>query len=68
VELAGLACSLRDLSSGDTGFFTPPTAGMGTSADGESIVLPGLGAIEDIKAAPGEDRLGDHAAARSLGN
>jgi hypothetical protein len=45
VELAGLACSLRDLSSGDTGFFTPPTAGMGTSADGESIVLPGLGAI-----------------------
>jgi hypothetical protein len=49
VELAGLAFSLRDRSSGDTGFFTPPTAGMGTSADGE-------------------DRLGDNAAARSLGN
>jgi hypothetical protein len=44
------------------------TAGMGTSADGESIVLPGLGAIEDIKAALGEDRLGDYAAARSLGS
>jgi hypothetical protein len=41
---------------------------MGTSADGESIVLPGPGAIEDIKAALGEDRLGDYAAARSLGN
>jgi hypothetical protein len=68
VELAGLAFSLRDLSSGDTGFFMPPTARMGTSADGESVVLPGPGAIEDIKAALGADRLGDYAAARSLGN
>jgi hypothetical protein len=48
--------------------FALPTAGMGTSADGESIVLPGPGAIEDIKAALGADRLGDYAAARSLGN
>jgi LCP family protein required for cell wall assembly len=68
VELAGLAFSLRDLNSGDTGLFTLPTAGMGTSADGQSIVLPDPGAIEDIKAALSADRLGDYAAARSLGN
>jgi hypothetical protein len=67
-QLAILAFNLRDPSSGDTGFFTTPAAGMGTCVDGESIVPPGLGTIADITATLGEDRLGDYAAARSLGN
>lgn len=35
---AGLALQLRDLKSTDVTFFTFPTAGTGTSADGQSIV------------------------------
>ncbi|MCU1532975.1 MAG: LytR family transcriptional regulator [Arthrobacter sp.] len=68
VEIARLAFSLRGLSSRDTAFFTLPTAGIGTSADGQSIVLPDLGAIEEVKAALSEDRLGAYAAAQSPGN
>lgn len=36
--LAGLAIDLRSLRSGDITYFTAPTAGTGTSADGQSIV------------------------------
>ncbi len=36
--LAGLAIDLRSLRSGDISYFTAPTAGTGTSADGQSIV------------------------------
>jgi len=36
--LASLGLSLRDLDQADVNFFTIPTAGTGTSADGQSIV------------------------------
>ncbi|MEO8284562.1 MAG: LCP family protein [Pseudarthrobacter sp.] len=68
VEAGRLAFSLRDVQSQDSVAFTLPTAGIGTSADGQSIVLPDWGAIEEIKAALSGDRLGDYAAAKSLGN
>jgi polyisoprenyl-teichoic acid--peptidoglycan teichoic acid transferase len=68
VEAGRLALSLRDVQSQDTVAFTLPAAGTGTSADGQSIVLPDPAAIEEIKAALSEDRLGDYAAAKSLGN
>lgn len=68
VEAGRLAFSLRDIQSEDTVTFTLPTAGIGTSADGQSVVLPDLAAIEEVKAALSEDRLGDYAAAKSLGN
>ncbi|MEC5179305.1 LCP family protein [Arthrobacter sp. CG_A4] len=67
IEVGRLAFSLRDLRSRDTIFFTLPTAGVGRSADGQSIVLPDVGAIEEIKAALTEDRLGGYVAARKLG-
>jgi LCP family protein required for cell wall assembly len=68
VEAGRLAFSLRDVQSQNTVAFTLPTAGIGTSADGQSIVLPDWGAIEEIKAALSGDTLGDYAAAKSLGN
>jgi hypothetical protein len=68
VEAGRLAFSLRDVQSQNTVAFTLPTAGIGTSADGQSVVLPDWGAIEEIKAALSGDTLGDYAAAKSLGN
>lgn len=66
VELGSLAFSLRDIRSRDTVFFTLPTAGVGTSKDGQSIVLPDTGAIGELKAALSADKLGDFVAARNL--
>ncbi|WP_158253824.1 LCP family protein [Cryobacterium sp. N22] len=37
-DLVSLGVELRDVREGDVGFFTIPTAGTGTSADGQSIV------------------------------
>ena len=68
VEVGRLAFSLRNLHSEDAVFFTLPTAGVGTSADGQSIVLPDQRAIEEIRTALTEDKLGDYAAAKNLGN
>jgi LCP family protein required for cell wall assembly len=56
--LGGLGFSLRDVRQGNAVFFTVPTAGLGTSADGQSIVRPNTKAITDIGAALGEDKLG----------
>lgn len=68
VEVARLAFSLRNVRGEDALFFTLPTAGVGTSADGQSIVLPDVGAIEEIKAALTADKLGEYAAAKNFGN
>ncbi|WP_234031269.1 LCP family protein [Mycetocola zhujimingii] len=38
IYVAGLGLELRDLRSADLTFFTAPTAGTGTSSDGQSIV------------------------------
>ncbi|MET3922023.1 LCP family protein [Arthrobacter sp. UYEF20] len=67
-SLENLAYSLRSTVPGRGVFFTLPTAGIGTSRDGQSIVLQDPAAVEEIKAALSEDRLGDYAAAKSLGN
>ena len=47
-------------------FFTLPTAGTGTSADGQSIVLTDGAAITEIRAALAEDALGDYVSANNL--
>nr|WP_201762453.1 hypothetical protein [Pseudarthrobacter psychrotolerans] len=46
--------------------FTLPTSGIGTSADGQSIVLTDPGAIGAISAAMAADTLGGYAAADGL--
>ena len=42
---------LRGVRSGDIAFFTSPTLGTGTSADGQSIVLPDWAEIENVREA-----------------
>lgn len=51
VTVGKLAFSLRGLGSDDVEMFTLPTAGIGTSADGQSIVLKDPGAIKNISEA-----------------
>ena len=48
---AGLGLQLKDLRTSDVELFTLPTAGIGTSADGQSIVLRDEAAIAQIGAA-----------------
>ena len=47
-------------------FFTLPTAGTGTSPDGQSIVLPDHAAIASIAAALAGGTLADYVAANGL--
>ena len=60
--LASLAYSLRNVRVQDAVSFTLPTAGFGTSTDGQSIILPDYGAVAQVGAALGKDRLGQYAA------
>jgi polyisoprenyl-teichoic acid--peptidoglycan teichoic acid transferase len=60
VTLAGLALQLKDVRAKNTVMFTLPTAGTGTSADGQSIVLPLPIAIEHISDALASDTLGNY--------
>ena len=55
--LARMALELRDVRSGDMVMFTLPTLGTGTSADGQSIVLPDHNAIAGISQALAGDSL-----------
>jgi anionic cell wall polymer biosynthesis LytR-Cps2A-Psr (LCP) family protein len=64
--LAGLAFSLRELRKDDVVLFTLPTAGVGTSADGQSIVLPEWQAIRSLGSALGRNTLAEYVAARRL--
>ncbi|MET3810108.1 LCP family protein [Arthrobacter sp. UYEF3] len=59
-SLAGLALELRDVRAPNTVMFTLPTAGTGTSADGQSIVLPLPAAITHISDALAADSLGTY--------
>ncbi|MCQ1995139.1 LCP family protein [Arthrobacter sp. zg-Y1171] len=52
-----LAVSLRNVRSGDVHMFTLPNAGVGTSSDGQSIVVPDEAAIAEIGAALDADDL-----------
>ena len=64
--LAGLAVELRNVRSGDMQMFTLPTLGTGTSADGQSIVLPNYAAIKDIGQALAGDSLDTYVASKGL--
>ena len=66
VTLGQLALSLRDVRRDGMMFFTLPTAGTGTSADGQSIVLTDGAAIAEIRAALAEDAFGDYVSANNL--
>ena len=64
--LARLALELKDVRTNDMVMFTLPTGGIGTSADGQSIVLTDPGAIGGISAALAEDTLGDYTVVNGL--
>lgn len=64
--LAGLAVELRNVRAGDMEMFTLPTLGVGTSADGQSIVLPNYAAIRDISQALAGDSLDTYVASEGL--
>lgn len=59
--LAGLALQLPSLRSGDLRFFSVPTSGTGTSADGQSIVLVDWAKLETLRGAFAADNLGTYA-------
>jgi hypothetical protein len=48
--------------------FTLPTGGIGTSTDGQSIVLADPDAIQKISAAMASDTLGEYVAANKFEN
>lgn len=66
VTVGALAMNLRHLGAEDRIFFTLPTAGTGTSADGQSIVLVDPDALAEFRAALGADTLGSYVAATGL--
>lgn len=57
---AGLAYSLRNIRLQDGVFFALPTAGVGTSDDGRSIVLQDPATITKIRAALAGDRVAQY--------
>jgi LCP family protein required for cell wall assembly len=64
--LARLALELRDVRAGDMVMFTLPTLGVGTSADGQSIVLPDPWAVDGISEALAGDSLDTYIASGAL--
>ncbi|VXB97611.1 Transcriptional attenuator, LytR family [Arthrobacter sp. 9AX] len=64
--LARLALELRDVRANDMVMFTLPTLGIGTSADGQSIVLPDPWAVESISEALAGDSLDTYIASGAL--
>lgn len=64
----GLGLRLRDVRSDDIDFFTSPTLGTGTSADGQSIVLPDWDEMAAVQEAFRAGALHEYAATRSPGS
>ncbi|TLM72894.1 LCP family protein [Pseudarthrobacter sp. NamB4] len=64
--LARLGLELRDVRGEDMKMFTLPTLGTGTSADGQSIVLPDYSSIAGISAALADDSLDKFVASKGL--
>ncbi len=58
--LAGLAIDLRSLHASDISYFTAPTAGTGTSADGQSIVNVDWAKLQVLQKAFQTDTLGSY--------
>jgi len=67
-SVGGLAFELRNIRAQNTVMFTLPTGGVGTSADGQSIVLADPNAIPDISGAMASDTLGEYVAAHKFEN
>lgn len=60
--VGSLGFTLRDVRPDDVTFFTSPTRGTGTSADGQSIVLPDWDGLEEVAEAFRTDTVADYAA------
>lgn len=67
VTLARLGLELRDVRADDMEMFTLPTLGTGTSADGQSLVIPDRRAIAGLSRALADDSLDKFVASRGLG-
>lgn len=66
--IGSLAFQFKDLRESDTVMFTLPNLGVGTSPDGQSIVVADKAAISEIGAAIGKDELATYVAANDLGS
>lgn len=66
MKAGSLGVSLRDVRSSDVQMFTLPTLGTGTSADGQSIVVPDEEAIAEIASALQSDSLGEYLSTADL--
>jgi polyisoprenyl-teichoic acid--peptidoglycan teichoic acid transferase len=66
--VAGLALELKDIRAQNTVMFTLPTGGIGTSSDGQSIVLTDPNAIAHISDAMTSDTLDQYVAANKFEN
>ena len=55
-----LMMQMRGLGANDMAFFTVPIKGIGTSADGQSIVLLDRPAFDELMAAVREDRVAEY--------
>ena len=62
-----LAFSLRNVRGGNIEMFTLPTLGVGTSSDGQSIVVKDAAAIAEIAEALDTDAMGEYLAATNRG-
>ncbi|GAA2179175.1 LCP family protein [Leucobacter tardus] len=59
-----LGIDMRSIRSNDISFFTSPTNGTGTSADGQSIVIPDETELENVRTAFADGTLDEYAAAQ----
>lgn len=64
--MAGLAYSLRNVRLQDAVFFSLPTAGVGTSPDGRSIVLQDSVALAQLRNYLTRDRVGQYIRDRAM--
>ncbi|MGO2863804.1 MAG: LCP family protein, partial [Brevibacterium sp.] len=58
--ISATAFGMRDVRPGDIEFFTAPTAGVGTSSDGQSIVNVDADELEKVRDAYKNDTLADY--------
>lgn len=66
--VGSLGLGLRDIRGGDIHFFTLPNQGIGTSADGQSIIVKDEQAIAEIAGAMKADQFDDYWAGSQAGN
>ncbi len=64
--VGSLALSLRQVRGGDMEFFTLPNLGIGTSADGQSIVVKDDAAIAELREALQDDTVNENLASAGL--